>query len=67
VSQSNSIFAFLALAFIVFITMRGELPVYTGFLLGPTNGGTGATPADTGNVDVGSLVNDGLKLAAMFA
>jgi hypothetical protein len=57
VSQSNSIFAFLALAFIVFITMRGELPVSTGFLLGPTNGGTGATPADT----------DGLKLAAMFA
>jgi hypothetical protein len=33
-NQSNVIFGFLLAAFIVFITMRGELPVYMGFLLG---------------------------------
>lgn len=32
-SQSNVIFASIFLAYIVFITMRGELPIYLGFLL----------------------------------
>jgi hypothetical protein len=32
-SQSNSIFFFLFAAFFVFITVRGELPKYMGFLL----------------------------------
>lgn len=32
--QSNAIFAFLFLAFFVFITMRGELPKYMSFVLG---------------------------------
>lgn len=31
--QSNAIFAALAIAFIVFITMRGELSKYLGFLI----------------------------------
>lgn len=31
--QSNTIFAYLLIAFVVFITMRGELPKYLGFLL----------------------------------
>jgi hypothetical protein len=35
VPQSNVIFAYLALAFVVFITMRGQLGVYAGFLLAP--------------------------------
>jgi hypothetical protein len=33
-SQSNVIFAFLFAAFVIFITMRGKLPTYLGFLLG---------------------------------
>jgi hypothetical protein len=31
--QSNFLFGLLFLAFLVFITARGELPVYLGFLL----------------------------------
>lgn len=33
-AQSNAIFAFMFAAFVVFVTMRGELPTYMGFLLG---------------------------------
>lgn len=32
--QSNVIFAFLFAAFIIFVTVRGNLPKYMGFLLG---------------------------------
>jgi hypothetical protein len=33
-SQSNVIALFVIAAFVLFITSRGELPVYMGFLLG---------------------------------
>jgi hypothetical protein len=33
-NQSNVIFAFLFAAFVIFITVRGNLPVYLGFILG---------------------------------
>jgi hypothetical protein len=36
-SQSNAIFAAIFIAYIVFITMRGELPIYWGLLV---NSGT---------------------------
>lgn len=32
-NQSAVIFGYLFVAFLVFITMKGELPVYAGFLL----------------------------------
>lgn len=32
--QSNAIFAYLFIAFLIFITMRGKLPKYLGFLIG---------------------------------
>jgi hypothetical protein len=39
--QSNVIFFYLFAAFFVFITLRGELPKYMGFVLAsPTGGGT---------------------------
>jgi hypothetical protein len=39
--QSNAIFGFLFIAFLVYITMKGELPVYLGFLFGgPQVGGS---------------------------
>lgn len=39
-NQSSWIAGYIFLAFLVFITMRGELPKYLGFLL--------ASPVDTG-------------------
>lgn len=36
-SQSNRIFAFLAIAFVVFVTMRGELGTYLGFFVSSAN------------------------------
>jgi hypothetical protein len=48
VSQSAAIFAALLVAFVVFITMRGELTTYIGFFLGggaaPQPGATAAAP-----------------------
>jgi hypothetical protein len=32
-NQSNVIFGFIAVAFLLFITQRGELPIYWGFLV----------------------------------
>jgi hypothetical protein len=34
--QSSAIFAFLAVAFLIFITQRGELPTYLNFLFNPS-------------------------------
>lgn len=48
--QSNVIFATLLIAFVVFITVRGELPTYLSLLRG-AGGGSGAasnTPLATG-------------------
>lgn len=33
-NNSDVIAAFIGIAFVVFITMRGELPIYAGFLIG---------------------------------
>lgn len=53
VNQSTIIFGYLAIAFLVFITQRGELPVYAGFLLStpkqPVSG-----PAATGSGSLGT-------------
>jgi hypothetical protein len=76
--QSSVIFAFLFAAFIVFITQRGELPIYLGFLLAPAatpnavanpaappQQSAGATPASGGNVS--DAVGKGLQAAAVIA
>lgn len=53
--QSNVIFAYLAVAFVIFITMRGELRLYLGFLLATpaqspsAPAPTAATPTQTGS------------------
>lgn len=42
-NQSNAIFFFMSAAFFMFVTMRGELPKYMGFLLAsPKTMGDGA-------------------------
>lgn len=47
-NQSAVIFGALFVAYIVFITVRGELPIYAGFLLStPTPAGGATTPANT--------------------
>jgi len=50
-SQSNVIFAYLLIAFIVFITVKGELPTYLGFLLG------GSSVSPTGQNDAGGVAS----------
>lgn len=45
-NQSGVVFGFIAVAFFVFITLKGELPIYAGLLLlSPATPGTGNTPA----------------------
>lgn len=49
-NQSTIIFGYLAVAFLIFITQRGELPIYWGFLVkspqspsqGPSGSGSGS-------------------------
>lgn len=40
-SQSNFIFGALFVAFVVFITAKGELPIYLGFLTSKAQSGSG--------------------------
>jgi len=58
-SQSNVIFASLLIAFIIFITVKGELPTYLGFLLGgstPSTGQNGGSGSDAASI-AGSVGN----------
>ena len=50
--QSNVIFGFLFAAFVIFITQRGELPIYLGFLFNP------APPPSNDATDTGSGATD---------
>jgi hypothetical protein len=74
--QSNVIFFYLFAAFFVFITMRGELPKYMGFLLASPQAGSGVTrgpdlpnlstssmPANNTSPDWGKIA----KIAQFFA
>lgn len=64
-SQSDVIFFYVFAAFFVFITMRGELPKYMGFLLLPPKG---QSVAPVGPTQVGSAgANDKLATLAQFA
>lgn len=60
-SQSNIIAGFMTLAFVVYITIKGELPVYLGFLLAEPVGGSSNTTASAANT--GAVVAQ--KTAAM--
>lgn len=63
-NQSTFIAGSLAAAFLLFITVRGELPTYLGFLLGSSTGASAApaqtsasTSSQTGS-DYGKLVSE---------
>lgn len=54
--QSSVIFAYLVIAFLVYITMKGELPTYMGFLFASRAGAAGNTKlagGSTTNTPVG--------------
>lgn len=63
--QSNVIFAFLAVAFVIFITMRGELRLYMGFLLGSSAGAAPPAPTKTASGPDLATVGEYAKVAAM--
>jgi hypothetical protein len=51
-SQSGIIFGAIALAFFVYITRKGELPVYAGLLLlSPSSQGSTSTQTNTANAN----------------
>lgn len=52
--QSNVIFGAILIAFIVFITVRGELPAYLSLLRGSSNG----QDDTTGSLSAGGLSTD---------
>jgi hypothetical protein len=69
--QSNVIFFYMFAAFFVFITLRGELPKYMGFLLASPKGPTNTNVNTPGGTDVLGQVTGGnamtvLQTAAMF-
>lgn len=62
--QSNVIFFYVFAAFFVFITLRGELPKYMGFLLAsPTGGKTPLSGQVTRGADLSDLSNPAFKNA----
>lgn len=66
-SQSNVIAGFLALAFIVFITMRGELPIYLGLLLAdPKYSGFKPVEATTKTASLNITASDIFKVLPLI-
>lgn len=69
VNQSSVIFGFLLVAWLVFITQRGELPVYWGFLAkSPQGASSGPNASGSGVLGVaqtlGSITNTAAQLGA---
>jgi hypothetical protein len=54
ISQDNIIFGMLLLAFVIFITIKGELPTYMGFFTPSKSQGPAAVPVTVGSVAPGS-------------
>lgn len=64
-NQASYIFGFAFLAFFVYITLKGELPVYAGLLLLPP-GGTSAA-SNTTNASVQSATANAIVSGAFTA
>lgn len=55
-NQSTIIFGYLAVAFLIFITQRGELPTYWGFLVSsPQGSSAGPSASASGAVSNSSV------------
>lgn len=55
--QSNFIFGMILIAFIVFITVRGELPTYLSLLRGSGNSTTANNVSDTPVEKTGNVLD----------
>jgi hypothetical protein len=53
--QSNIIFLYLLIAFVIFITMRNELGTYMGFVFGATSSPVAGSNAAAGNTALTQL------------
>lgn len=64
-NQSGVVFGFLAFAFFVFITLKGELPIYAGLLLlsPPQPSGSGDTTAASDSTKT-AIINGAIQAAA---
>lgn len=69
--QSNLIFAYLFGAYLIFVTMRGELPLYMGFLLSsapgtyaPPTASTAPVGASSGGASGGAAASGGAPAAS---
>lgn len=68
VNQSTIIFGYLAVAFFIFITQRGELPVYWGFLVStPTAPASGPAATASGSLTVGQAAQAVSAIAPLAA
>ena len=70
-NQSGVIFGFIAVAFFVYITLKGELPIYAGLLLlSPQSSGTTSAAAATTNqatsLSQGAQASQNATAAASF-
>lgn len=63
--QTSVIAGVTIIAFVIFITVKGELPIYLGFLTGDVNaqGGSGNTAANAGASTTSNAANTLLKAA----
>lgn len=59
----NVVALYLMIAWVVFITLRGELPVYLGFLLSPVSVPSAQPPSQSAGAGAASLAS----IAAMAA
>lgn len=55
--QSNAIFAFIFIGFLFFITARGELRKYMGYLLASPQGGGGTGSSANAATGISSAIN----------
>lgn len=70
--QSNVIFFYLFAAFVIYVTIRGELPLYLGFLLSTPQDNSivrsDLPPVQTSSVsDTAKTLASAAQLAAVFA
>jgi hypothetical protein len=65
-SQSNIIFGAIFIAYLIFITVRGEIPIYLGLLLrSPAQASGSGTATAASGVNVGQVANAATATASL--
>lgn len=65
-SQSNIIFAAIFIAYLIFITVRGEIPIYLGLLLkSPAQTPATGTATAASGVNAGQVANAATATASL--